>query len=76
MVFVNPSKLHRECQHLALDMYMLLQAFIVEANRELGGAVAYYSNIGNPYSIAKDATYITQTLVGDSFIVSLRLFSS
>lgn len=49
---------------------MLLQAFIVEANRTLGGAAAYYANIGNPYSIAKDVTYITQTLVGDSFIVS------
>ena len=58
-------------QHLALDMYMLLQAFIVEANRTLGGAVVYYGNIGNPYSIAKDVTYITQTLVGDSFIVSI-----
>ena len=66
------SRARLSAQHLCLDVQRAVEGFIYH-NTSSEGPDAFYSQLGNPTFVAKNAIYITNTLVGDAFM-ALRLY--
>ena len=58
---------------MAIDVHRAVTGFIDFGDREAGGSNTFFLNIGERLGIAKDVVYITQTIVGDGFVVRLCL---
>ena len=57
-------------QHLCFDVQRAIEGFIVHGGTPTG-TTEFYSQLSNPTHVAKSVIYITQTLVGDAFVVRL-----
>lgn len=66
------SRIRLSAQHLCLDVQRAVEGFIYH-NTSSEGPDVFYSQLGNPTFVAKNAIYITNTLVGDAFM-ALRLY--
>lgn len=58
---------------MAIDVHRAVTAFIDFGDRAARGSNTFYDDIGERLGIAKDVIYITQTLVGDGFVVRTHL---
>ncbi|KAI0632632.1 hypothetical protein C8Q77DRAFT_1118742 [Trametes polyzona] len=58
--------------HLAIDVVRAIEGFVVWGGTP-GGTNAFYGKISDPTEVAKNAVYVTMTLVGDTF-VAYRLY--
>lgn len=54
---------------MAIDLHRAITGFIDFGDQTAGGSNAFFLNVGERLGIAKDVVYITQTLVGDGFVV-------
>jgi hypothetical protein len=59
-------------QHLCIDVYRAINAFINYADVP-GGPTVFYGKINHPTQVAKMAVYSAQALLADSFFVSSGL---
>ncbi len=55
-------------QHLCFDVQRALEGFIARGGT-LTGTLDFYNDLSNPTHVGKSVIYITQTLVGDAFVV-------
>ena len=55
-------------QHLCFDVQRAIDGFIAHGRTETG-TLDFYNNLSNPTHVGKSVIYITQTLVGDAFVV-------
>ncbi len=53
---------------MAVDVQRALQAFVALAG-QAGGLELFYGALNTPTETAKIVLYVTQTLVGDTFVV-------
>ncbi|RPD82063.1 hypothetical protein L226DRAFT_564687 [Lentinus tigrinus ALCF2SS1-7] len=53
--------------HLGLEMYHCFAGFVIHGGTR-GGITKYLTNTRNPVFIAKSVVYVTQTLLGDTFM--------
>ena len=81
-VSARPLRLHRgllggvhiawvlmvRAQHLCFDVQRAIDGFIAHGRTETG-TLDFYNNLSNPTHVGKSVIYITQTLVGDAFVV-------
>ena len=56
-------------QHLSIDVYRAVEAFVAYADI-LHGSLVFYGKLNNPTEITKTAVYALQTIVADGFLVS------
>ncbi|KDQ53875.1 hypothetical protein JAAARDRAFT_38840 [Jaapia argillacea MUCL 33604] len=54
--------------HLAIDLARLLDGFITNGVTA-DATVAFYANLSHPTEYSKTAIYVTQTLIGDAFVI-------
>ena len=66
---------HPTPKHVAFDVHIALQSFIyAEGNIvQMSNALDTFNGLGDPFGAAKFAIYVTQTLIGDGFMVSTLL---
>ena len=62
----------RALQHLTIDVQRADKAFVAHGGVP-GGSADFFNTLSNPTVVAKDVIYVTQTLIGDTF-VTYRLF--
>ncbi|OBZ74463.1 hypothetical protein A0H81_05112 [Grifola frondosa] len=73
MLFATSTLMFALCvAHLGLDVHRAIQGFIDEGGSP-DGTTIFFNGIDNPTHVTKSIIFITQTLVGDSF-VTYRLF--
>ncbi len=58
------------CKHWVLDIYQCYTGFVVHGGAA-NGTARYFANTHRPVFIAKSVLYVTQTLLGDAFTVSM-----
>lgn len=56
-------------KHMSVVIYRAVIAFVV-VSEQPGGTTAYLLMISKPSNLVKSSLYVTQTLVGDSCMVS------
>ena len=55
-------------QHLSFDVQRAIDGFIAHGGTPTG-TLDFYNMLSNPTHVGKSVIYITQTLVGDAFVV-------
>lgn len=55
-------------QHICFDVERAIEGFITHADTP-DGTLKYYFELRNPTEVGKSVIYVTQTLVGDAFVV-------